>query len=157
MEVQVLMVDDHPPIIEGYRSILAYNSFGYILNTTAAHSCEAAYNAIFQANRPFDIVFLDLTLPLYSEKNINTGADLIPIVRKQHPNAKIVILTSHSESIVLYEIIKEHKLEGDTRLALATLWFQACIRFAFRGCSGPRRDVCCRPVKVGMSVLEGPR
>ena len=112
MEVQVLMVDDHPPIIEGYRSILAYNSFGYILNTTAAHSCEAAYNAIFQSKYPFDIVFLDLTLPPYFEKNINSGDHLIPIVRKQHPNAKIVILTSHSESIVLYEIIKEHKLEG---------------------------------------------
>ncbi|MDN3678584.1 response regulator transcription factor [Flavobacterium paronense] len=112
MEIQVLMVDDHPPIIEGYRSILAYNSFGYILNTTAAHSCEAAYNEIFQANHPFDIVFLDLTLPPYFEKNINTGDDLIPVVRKQHPNAKIIILTSHSESIVLFKIINEYKLEG---------------------------------------------
>ncbi|MES2410852.1 MAG: response regulator transcription factor [Bacteroidota bacterium] len=112
MEIQVLMVDDHPPIIEGYRSILAYNSFGYILNTTAVHSCETAYNAIFQAKRPFDIVFLDLTLPSYFEKNINSGEDLIPIVRKQHPNAKVVILTSHSEAIVLFKIINDHKPEG---------------------------------------------
>lgn len=112
MEIQVLMVDDHPPIIEGYRSILAYNSFGYNLNTTAAHSCEEAYNAIFRANRPFDIVFLDLTLPPYAEKNINTGADLVPIVRTQHSNAKIVILTSHCESIVLFDIVKNHKLDG---------------------------------------------
>ncbi|WP_293891495.1 response regulator transcription factor [Flavobacterium sp.] len=112
MEIKVLMVDDHPPIIEGYRSILAYNPFGYVLNTTAAHSCEAAYNAILQANQPFDIVFLDQTLPPYSEKNINNGGDLVPIIRKQHPNAKIVILTSHSESIVLFNIIKEYKLEG---------------------------------------------
>ena len=29
MELQVLMVDDHPPIIEGYKSILSFNSFGY--------------------------------------------------------------------------------------------------------------------------------
>lgn len=106
------MVDDHPPIIEGYRSILAYNPFEYVLNTTTAHSCEAAYNAIFQAKSFFDIVFLDLTLPPYFDKNINTGADLIPIVKQQHPSAKIIILTSHSESIVLYEILKEFKLEG---------------------------------------------
>ncbi|MEO5776511.1 MAG: response regulator [Flavobacterium sp.] len=112
MEIQVLMVDDHPPIIEGYRSILAYNSFGYTLNTTAAHSCEAAYNTIFQAKFPFDIVFLDLTLPPYFEKNLNSGDDLIPIVKRQHPNAKIVVLTSHSESIVLFKIIKEHNPEG---------------------------------------------
>lgn len=112
MEIQVLMIDDHPPIIEGYRSILAYNSFGYILNTTSAHSCEAAYFAIFQAKIPFDIVFLDLTMPPYFEKNINSGDDLIPIVRKQHPNAKIIVITSHSESIVLFKIINEHKPEG---------------------------------------------
>lgn len=112
MEIQVLMVDDHPPIIEGYRSILAYNPYGYTLNTTAVHSCEAAYNAIFQAKYSFDIVFLDLTLPPYLEKNINSGDDIIPIVKKQHPNAKIVILTSHSESIVLFKIIKEYKIEG---------------------------------------------
>ena len=112
MEIQVLMVDDHPPIIEGYRSILAYNSYGYILNTTTAHSCEAAYKEILQANYPFDIVFLDLTLPPYPEKNLTTGDDLIPIVRRHHPNAKIIILTSHSESIVLFNIIKEYNLDG---------------------------------------------
>ena len=112
MELQVLMVDDHPPIIEGYRSILSFNSFGYILNTTAAHSCEGAYNEILQAKYPFDIVFLDLTLPPYPEKNLNSGDDLIPIVRKYHPNAKIVILTSHSESIVLFKIIKENNPDG---------------------------------------------
>lgn len=112
MELQVLMVDDHPPIIEGYRSILAYNTFGYILNTTAAHSCEEAYNAIFQGKYSFDIVFLDLTLPPFFEKKLNSGDDLIPVVKKQHPNAKIVILTSHYESIVLYEIIKKHNPQG---------------------------------------------
>ena len=112
MEIKVLMVDDHPPIIEGYRSILAYNSFGYKLNTTTAHSCEEAYNAIFQVNYPLDIVFLDLTLPPYFEKNINTGDDLVPIIREKHPNAKIVILTSHYESIVLFKIVKEHNPEG---------------------------------------------
>lgn len=112
MEIKVLMVDDHPPIIEGYRSILAYNSFGYKLNTTTAHSCEEAYNAIFQFNYPLDIVFLDLTLPPYFEKNINTGDDLVPIIREKHPNAKIVILTSHYESIVLFKIVKEHNPEG---------------------------------------------
>ena len=112
MELQVLMVDDHPPIIEGYKSILAYNSFGYTLNTTAAHSCESAYNKILEAKFPFDIVFLDLTLPSYFEKNLNSGEDIIPIVKKQHPNAKIIILTSHSESIVLFKVLKEHNPDG---------------------------------------------
>ena len=69
MELKVLMVDDHPPIIEGYRSILADNSFGYILNTTAVHSCEAAYKEVFQAKDPFDIVFLGINLISFNKTN----------------------------------------------------------------------------------------
>ena len=60
MELQVLMVDDHPPIIEGYKSILLFNSFGYVINTTAAHSCEAAFTIITEVKNPFDVVFLEL-------------------------------------------------------------------------------------------------
>lgn len=112
MELQVLMVDDHPPIIEGYKSILSFNSFGYVLETTAAYSCEAAYNAVTNAKHPYNIVFLDLTLPSFPEKNLNSGEDLIAVVKKYQPQAKIMILTSHSESIVLYKIMKEHQLDG---------------------------------------------
>ncbi|HNP32654.1 MAG TPA: response regulator [Flavobacterium sp.] len=112
MEVSVLMVDDHPPIIEGYKSILFYNPFGYKLNTIEAYNCEMAYNAIINSKYHFDIVFLDLTLPPYSEKNLNSGEDLVPVVKKYHPDAKIVILTSHSESIVLFKILNEHRPHG---------------------------------------------
>lgn len=112
MELSVLMVDDHPPIIEGYKSILSFNTFGYQLNTTAVYNCETAYNVITTSKQFFDIVFLDLTLPPYTEKRLNSGEDLIPIVKRYHPNAKIVILTSHSESIVLFKILNDHKPEG---------------------------------------------
>ena len=112
MELHVLMVDDHPPIIEGYKSILSFNTFGYQLNTTAAHSCEGAYNVIVDAKHSFDVVFLDVTLPSYPEKKLTSGEDLVPYVKSYHPKAKIIILTSHSESIVLYKIMKEHQLHG---------------------------------------------
>lgn len=112
MEVNVLMVDDHPPIIEGYKSILSFNNNGYVLDTTAAYSCEMAYDSIINAKQQFDVVFLDLTLPQFAEKRLNSGEDLIPVVRKYHPDAKAVILTSHSESIVLFKIINDHNPEG---------------------------------------------
>jgi len=57
MEINVLMVDDHPPIIEGYKSILSYNPHGYKLNTTSAHSSEGAFHAIVNAKLPFEVVF----------------------------------------------------------------------------------------------------
>lgn len=112
MEVNVLMVDDHPPIIEGYKSILSFNTNGYKLNTTSAHSCEEAYYTILNAKKPFEVVFLDLTLPPFVEKNIHSGEDLIPVVKKYHPEAKIIVLTSHSESIVLFKILNDHNPHG---------------------------------------------
>jgi DNA-binding NarL/FixJ family response regulator len=112
MEVKVLMVDDHPPIIEGYKSILSYNPYGYDVDATAAYSCEMAYGVISTTTIPFDIVMLDITLPPYLEENLHTGDDLVAIVRKYLPKAKIVILTSHSESLLLYRILKECNPNG---------------------------------------------
>lgn len=112
MEVNVLMVDDHPPIIEGYKSILSFNSYGYKLNTTTAYNCESAYNSIVNTQLLYDVVFLDLTLPPYNEKNLNSGEDLIAVVRKHQPSAKVVVLTSHSESIVLFKLLNDHQPDG---------------------------------------------
>ena len=112
MELQVLMVDDHPPIIEGYKSILSFNTSGYVLNTIEAYSCEMAYFAIIEAKQPFDMVFLDLTLPPYLEKNLYSGEDLIQVVKNYHPLAKIILLTSHTESMLLFKVIQENDFDG---------------------------------------------
>lgn len=114
MEINVLMVDDHPPIIEGYKAILSFNTFGYSINTVVAYNCETAYNIITNTIKPivFDLVFIDVTLPPFAEKCINSGEDLVFLVKQYQPNAKIVILTSHAESFVLHRILKDCKPEG---------------------------------------------
>jgi len=106
------MIDDHPPIIEGYKSILTLNPYGYDLNTTTAFSCEIAYKIITTTKIPFDIVMVDITLPPYPEKGINSGEDLVILVKKYLPNTKVMVLTSHAESLVLYRILKECNPDG---------------------------------------------
>ena len=114
MDLNVLMVDDHPPIIEGYKSILSYNPFGYNLHTIAAYCCETAYFIITEKAKPFafDIVFVDVTLPPFQEKNIESGEDLVLLVKQHLPEAKIVMLTSHTESLMLYRILNECQPDG---------------------------------------------
>jgi DNA-binding NarL/FixJ family response regulator len=112
MEVTVLMIDDHPPIIEGYKSLLTFNPHEYSLHFTEVSNCEAAYDLIVSTEIHFDIIFLDVTLPPYPAKNIKSGDDLIPIIRKHIPNAKIVVLTSHSESLILNGILNEYYPDG---------------------------------------------
>ena len=112
MEVTVLMIDDHPPIIEGYKSILSYNPYGYILDIQTAFSCESAYHLISTTKTPFDVVMIDYTMPPFVEKNIHCGADLVPIIRQYLPKTKIMMLTSHSESLLLLKVLKEGNPEG---------------------------------------------
>lgn len=114
MELNILMIDDHPPIIEGYKAILSFNKSGYKINTLVAHNCESAYAILTNTNNPvtFDIVFIDVTLPPFQEKEIHSGEDLVPLVKKQFPNSKVVILTSHTESFVLYRLINVCKPNG---------------------------------------------
>jgi DNA-binding NarL/FixJ family response regulator len=133
MEVTVLMIDDHPPIIEGYKSILAFNPLDYTVKTKEVFDCETAFNLITSPNIHFDLIFLDLTLPPYPAKRINSGEDLIPHIRKHLPHTKVVVLTSHTEAILLHGIIKEHQPEGllvksEIRSTEFTPIFDAIIR-----------------------------
>lgn len=112
MHVNLLIVDDHLSIIEGYKSILSYNT-SHTIDTTAATSLEMAYKIITSQPKPqFDIVFIDLTLPEYPEEGLYAGDDLIAVVRQYLPGAKVVILTSHSESILFYRILNESDPDG---------------------------------------------
>ncbi len=113
MLVKILMIDDHPSQIEGYKLILSYNMLGVEIETTVAYNCESAYT-IITTNEPntFDIVFIDKNLPPFLEKNLKSGEDLSLLVRNYWPDTKIVILTSHAEAFLLYNIVKKIKPQG---------------------------------------------
>lgn len=111
MKIRVLMIDDHPSMIEGYKIILGYNNFGYELEVKSAFNCEMAYQLI-TGEEEFDVVFLDYSLPAFEEKKIKNGLDLALVLRKEKPETKLVVLTSHSEAIILYEIINAVEPEG---------------------------------------------
>lgn len=106
------MIDDHPPIIEGYKAILSSENDNYVLEIQTAYTAKTAYEIITSSKTVFDIAFIDLTLPPFLEKKITSGEDLIPLIKKHHPNCKTIILTSHSESILLYKIMKNYNPEG---------------------------------------------
>ena len=113
-KLKILMVDDHPSMIEGYKIILSYNNLGLEIETTAAYNCESAYKIITSdCNKiHFDLVFLDYSLPAYEEKDIKSGQDLAMLTKIYLPNAKIVMLTSHTETILLYDIISNVEPNG---------------------------------------------
>ncbi|UOK43074.1 MULTISPECIES: response regulator [Flavobacterium] len=109
MTVKILFVDDHPLQILGYKTILDYNNHGFCIEATECYNCKDAFSIVTNTvNRPdFDMVFLDRSMPAYEEEGIYSGEDLAILVKKNVPKAKIVILTSHAESFIIYDIMKK--------------------------------------------------
>jgi DNA-binding NarL/FixJ family response regulator len=113
MSYKILMVDDHKAMLLGYKSILEFNSKKLILEFTFCHDCEEAHNAITSPNSiPFDLVFLDRSLPPFPEKKLKSGEDVAVLVKQYLPNCKIVILTSHAEAFVIYDIVHKIRPNG---------------------------------------------
>lgn len=112
--LNILMIDDHPSMIEGYKSILSFNDLGVRINAVPAYNCEAAYNIITSEDntQAFDMAFVDLSLPPYLDKDMKSGEDLALLIRKVHPKCKIVILTSHAEAFILDTIQKTIEPNG---------------------------------------------
>jgi len=113
--ISILMVDDHPMIIEGYQNtLLATKRENQHLDIDIATTCDMANELIKKAAKhtPYDVLFFDISLPPSKDGQITSGEDLAKIARKYLPNAKIVILTMFNESFRILNIIKGINPEG---------------------------------------------
>ncbi len=104
----VLIVDDHPFIIQGYKNaITRYNPKQYEFFITEAKDCQSGYNVITNPEtRAFDIAFLDISMPSYDEKGIFSGEDLAKLLKEYMPNCKIILLTMYTELLKIRTIIE---------------------------------------------------
>jgi DNA-binding NarL/FixJ family response regulator len=113
--INILMVDDHPIIIEGYQNTLkASKKEDQILLIDTANDCDAANELLQQASKgkPYDVCFFDISLPASADGKITSGEDLAKIARKIIPDAKIVILTMFNESYRIHNILKDISPDG---------------------------------------------
>lgn len=114
MTLNILMVDDHPAILNGYLSVLQFNDKDIELNAKLSHSCEDAFNIITKKENLnfFDVIFLDRSLPPYPEQKIKYGEDLAILAKTHQPKAKIILLTAHTEAFIIYDILHKASPNG---------------------------------------------
>ncbi|RZJ68022.1 MAG: response regulator transcription factor [Flavobacterium sp.] len=107
-KINILIVDDHPFIIEAYKNaIKGYNSSDFEFTITQANDCRSGYdNITAPQNGNFDIAFFDISMPAYEEKNIHSGEDLAKLIKVQMPDCKIILLTMHTELLKISNIVK---------------------------------------------------
>lgn len=116
MNLNILIVDDHPMTVDSYINLLSDGEFQENLpNFIKSHNCEDAYTKIMlhhKQNINLDFALLDINLPPYKQQNINNGIDLAFLIREKFVNCKIVLLTMRSEPLTVDKIIKGIQPEG---------------------------------------------
>ena len=105
-EIKILFVDDHSVILKGVVSMLEESS-SYIFNITTKSNCDAAYEAIKIVDKttPFDVIFSDLSFG-ESQSKIKSGEELIKILNSELPSLKKGVITGHSETNRVYNVIQ---------------------------------------------------
>ncbi|MBU3822010.1 response regulator [Flavobacteriaceae bacterium XHP0103] len=115
-KIRILMIDDHPMIIEGYQNTLQFTKKPtQELVIDIANNCDEALNFMNKSVEkalPYDVLFVDISLPASKDGSMQSGEDLAEYARTILPKAKIIILTMFNESFRIHNIIKTIDPEG---------------------------------------------
>jgi DNA-binding NarL/FixJ family response regulator len=113
---KILLVDDHPMIVEAYKNILTSTDLSdtYRFTIHTAGTCDSAIKKINVAAEKvhYDILFFDVQLPPSAEGEIISGEGLAIFAKKLLPNAKIVILTMFNENFRIQNILNTVNPDG---------------------------------------------
>ena len=104
--LRILVVDDHQLMAEGIVGALSQISEGY--DIVSFNSCDEAFEHLSEAvnSNPFDILFTDLSFENTDEDTlIDGGESLIRKVREEGIPLKIGVITGHTETNRVFNVI----------------------------------------------------
>jgi DNA-binding NarL/FixJ family response regulator len=111
----ILVIDDHPMNSDAYINLIRSKDE---FNETIFHKatdCYSAFKLIKQAEiteTPFDVALIDISIPEYRVQKLLSGTDVAILIRNTFPDCIIIMLTMHSESLVLFNANKQVNPEG---------------------------------------------
>ena len=120
--VSVVVLDDHPIVLEGFTSLLQKVE-GVTIAGCFTHAAEAL---AYLAKHPVDILLLDINLP------DSNGIELCAMIRKRYPATRIIIISNHNERGVITRLLQEGAAGYLLKNASAAELAQ-CIRDALDG------------------------
>lgn len=114
---KVLLIDDHPIIVEAYTNALLKSISHDVklqFDIESAYDCHNAYEKIFNTSsiKPFDIIVLDISLPPSEKYKIFSGIDLGLQIKNKIPLTKIMVITHYNDALRLNNILHNLDPEG---------------------------------------------
>jgi DNA-binding NarL/FixJ family response regulator len=140
--IRVLVVDDHPLLREGVASILEAET-GMVLVGEAHDGAEAV--ARFRELQP-DVTLMDLQMPGMG------GVEAIKAIRAEHPDARIVVLTTYEGDVQAVRALKAGAAGYLLKSSLRTEMLDA-IRDVHRGRRHIHRDIA---AQIALHVVDDP-
>ncbi len=113
--LNVLMVDDHPMIIEGYKNtLLSKYQDTFSITVEIASDCDEAQDLIKKRakTKPYDLAMIDIKVPASKDGTITSGVDIAIMLKEYHPQSYIMILTMHNEGNRIHNILQNINPEG---------------------------------------------
>ncbi|SFJ00481.1 response regulator [Olleya namhaensis] len=103
----ILLVDDHPLIIEAYTSsleIFENKNPNYKIKINSSNCCQSTLDLL--ENNIYDIVFLDVRIPPSKDRKFKSGEDIANYITKKYKDTKIVMITGHYDLFTLGNILQ---------------------------------------------------
>jgi len=95
MAVRILLVDDHPVVRHGLRTLLSGRS-GWEVVGEASDGIEAL--ELVESLQP-DVVVLDVTMPRMN------GIEACRLIQKKHPGCEVLFVTQHDSAQMMREAL----------------------------------------------------
>ncbi len=113
-KINIVFIEDHPIIINSYIEILEL----VLEKKINKYVCSEAKDIVGfvhenKSNLKLDFAIIDYNLPPHLKFNIKNGRDAALYIKKAFPETKIVMITSHDESFLIYELIKDPAIHFD--------------------------------------------
>jgi DNA-binding NarL/FixJ family response regulator len=111
----IFVVDDHPMNTDAYINLIQSTKPNDAFTFNKAIDCYSSYRTLLQAqktNTPIDIALIDINVPEYREEKLMSGTDIAFLIRNWFPNCIIIMLTMHTEPLLLFDTYKKINPEG---------------------------------------------
>jgi len=118
MKYNILIIDDHPIIIEGYKNAIEYfnqTNSEIEFEVESATSIDIAIQKTkksISSNKVFDLVILDISLPESKSFNIKSGEYLGIYIKNLAPKIKTIVITALNDNIRLVNIFSNLRPQG---------------------------------------------